>query len=82
MKLKLRLQYFDHLMGRADSLEETLMLGKSEGKWRRGWQRIRWLDSITKLNGYKFDQTLGDGDREIQCATWVCRESDVTATEQ
>ena len=47
--LKLKLQYFDHLMGRADSLEKTLMLEKIEGKRRRGRQRIRWLDSITDL---------------------------------
>ena len=46
-ELKLKLQYFGHLMGRADSLEKTLMLGKTEGKWRRGQQRKRWLDSIT-----------------------------------
>ena len=45
--LKLKLQYFGHLMGRANSLEKTLMLGKIEGKRRRGWQRMRWLDSIT-----------------------------------
>ena len=45
--LKLRLQYFDYLMGRADSLEKTVMMGKIEGKRRRGWQRMRWLDSIT-----------------------------------
>ena len=45
--LKLKLQYFGHLMRRANSLEKTLMLGKIEGKRRRGWQRIRWLDSIT-----------------------------------
>ena len=44
--LKLKLQYFGHLMRRADSLEKTLMLGKIEGKRRRGWQRKRWLDSI------------------------------------
>ena len=43
----LKFQYFDHLMGRADSLEKTLMLGKIEGKRRRGWQRMRWLDSTT-----------------------------------
>ena len=43
--LKLKLQYFGHLMQRANSLEKTLMLGKTEGK-RRGWQRMRWLDSI------------------------------------
>ena len=45
--LKLKLQYFGHLMQRADSLEKTLMLGKIEGKRRRGWQRIRWLDGIS-----------------------------------
>ena len=46
--LKLKLQYLGHLMQRADSLEKILMLGKVEGKRRRGWQRIKWLDSITK----------------------------------
>ena len=45
--LKLKLQYFGHLMGRGDILEKTLMLGKIEGKRRRGWQKMRWLDSIT-----------------------------------
>ena len=45
--LKLKLQYFGHLMGRADSLEKTLMLRKMEGRRRRGQQRMRWLDSIT-----------------------------------
>ena len=45
--LKLKLQYFGHLMPRADSLEKTLMLGKIEGRKRRGRQRMRWLDSIT-----------------------------------
>ena len=44
--LMLKLQYFGHLMQRANSLEKTLMLGKIEGKRRRGWQRMRWLDSI------------------------------------
>ena len=47
MMLKLKLQYFGHLMGRADSFEKTLMLGKIEGRRRRGWQRMRWLDGIT-----------------------------------
>ena len=47
LMLKLRLQYFDHLMGRADSLEKTLMLGKTEGMRRRGQLRMRWLDGIT-----------------------------------
>ena len=47
--LKLKLQYFGHLMRRADSLEKTLMLGKIEGRRRRGRQRMRWLDGITDL---------------------------------
>ena len=47
LMLKLKLQYFGHLMWRTDSLEKTLMLGKSEGRKRRGWQRMRWLDGIT-----------------------------------
>ena len=47
LMLKLKLQYFGHLMGRADSFEKTLMLGKIEGRRRRGQQRMRWLDGIT-----------------------------------
>ena len=47
LMLKLKLQYFGHLIRRPDSLEKTLMLGKTEGKRRRQWQRIRWLESIT-----------------------------------
>ena len=47
LMLKLKLQYLGHLMGRADSLEKTLMLGKIEGRRRRGRQRMRWLDGIT-----------------------------------
>ena len=49
LMLKLKPQYFDHLMQRTDSLENTLMLGKIEGRWRRGRQRMRWLDGITYL---------------------------------
>ena len=55
LMLKLKLQYFGHLMQRADSLEKTLMLGKIEGRRRRGWQRMRWLDSINDL----MDMNLG-----------------------
>ena len=47
LMLKLKLQYFGHLMQRTDSFEKTLMLGKIEGRRRRGWQRMRWLDGIT-----------------------------------
>ena len=47
LMLKLKLQYFGHLMRRSDSLEKTLMLGKTEGRRRRGGQRMRWLDGIT-----------------------------------
>ena len=53
--LKLKLQYFGHLMQRADSFEKTLMLGKIEGRRRRGQQRMRWLDGITK----SMDMDLG-----------------------
>ena len=53
--LKLKLQYFSHLMQRADSLEKTLMLGKIEGRRRRGQQRLRWLDGITNI----MDMSLG-----------------------
>ena len=54
--LKLKLQYFGHLMRRADSLEKTLMLGKSEGRRRRGLQRMRWLNGITD----SMDMGLGE----------------------
>ena len=67
LMLKLKLQYFGHLMRRADSLEKTLMLGKTEGRRRRGWQRISWLDGITDL----MDMGLG-GLRELVMDREAC----------
>ena len=56
LMLKLKLQYFGHLILTADSLEKTLMLGKTEGRRRRGQQRMRWLDSITDSMGMNFSK--------------------------
>ena len=80
LMLKLKFQYFGHLMRRADSLEKTLMLGKIEGRRRRGRQRMRWLDGITDsmdmgLGGLG----VGDGQGGLACCdSWGRKESDRT----
>ena len=73
LMLKLKLQYFGHLMQRADSLEKTLMLGKVEGRKRRGQHY--------ELNGHDFEQTLGDGKGQGSlacCSPWGRKELDTT----
>ena len=84
LMLKLKLQYLGHLMRRTDSLEKTLMLGKIEGRRRRGWERMRWLDGIQPsnwLNGHEIEQAPGVGDGQaglVCCSPWGRKKSDTT----
>ena len=81
MRLKLKLQYFDHLMRRVDSLGKTLMLGGIGDRRRRGWQRMRWLDGITDSMDVSLGWTPGVGDEQgglACCDSWGCKESDTT----
>ena len=81
LMLKLKVQYFGHLMQRADSFEKTLMLGKIEGGRRRGQQRMRRLDDITDLIEMSLSKILGVGDGQGSlacCSSWGHKESDTT----
>ena len=81
LMLKLKLQYFGHLMQRADSLEKPLMLGKIEGRRRRGQQRMRWLDGITDsmdMSLSKLWELVTQQGGLACCSPWVRKESDTT----
>ena len=82
LMLKLKLQYFGHLMQKTDSFEKTLMLGMIEGRKRRGQQRMRWLYGTTDLmdmNLSKFQELIGDGQGSpAYCSPWGHRELDMT----
>ena len=82
LMLKLKLQYFGHLMPRTDSLEKTLMLGRIESRRRRGRQRMRWLDDITDsmdVSLSELRELVGVGQRRLACCSpRGCKESDTT----
>ena len=79
--LKLKLQYFGHLMRRVDSLEKTLMLGKIGGRRRRGQQRMRWLDGITDSKDMSLSELwelVMDREGLVCCNSWGHKELDTT----
>ena len=81
LMLKLKLQYFGHLMWRADSLGKTLMLGKIEGRRRRGMTEDEMVGWHHWLNGHEFEQALGVGEGQGSlacCSPWGCKELDMT----
>ena len=81
LMLKLKLQYFGHLMWRTDSVEKTLMLGKIEGRRRKGWQRMRWFGWHYRLDGREFEQALGVGNGQENlacCSPWGRKELHTT----
>ena len=81
MMLKLKLQYFGHLMQRTDSLEKTLMLGKIKGRRRRGQQRMRWLDGITDsmdMSLSKLQEMVMDRGSLACWSLWSHKETDMT----
>ena len=82
LMLKPKLQYFGHLMQRTDSLEKTLMLGRIEGRRRRGRQRMRWLDGITDSMDMSLSglwELVGDGQESLVCcSSWGLKELDTT----